>query len=199
MDHMTCRVCQLQRPLYFFSKKENGKYKQTCHRCHNRHRTDSGASRVDRKEYDKARRAYVRARWGYRMMNDEHYHHCTKLRGRLGAILNRRNNLSRSRKRHSYNALIGCSPAFLVKWIESQFTEGMTWDNIHVDHMLPCKNFELKDVEKGFHYTNLQPLSAHANLSKGAKIEYDMKWSGKEWLIRGQNKLYRQRMLNVLC
>ena len=49
----------------------------------------------------------------------------------------------------------------------------MTWDNYgsywHVDHIIPCCKFDLTDPEqqlKCFHYTNLQPLEATANLRK---------------------------------
>ena len=43
----------------------------------------------------------------------------------------------------------------------------------HIDHIIPCASFNLKDPKqqtKCFHYTNLQPLWAKENLSKGAKI-----------------------------
>lgn len=71
--------------------------------------------------------------------------------------------------------LIGCDREFLVKWIESQFVEGMTWKNHgvrgwHIDHIRPCASFDLTDPreqEKCFHYTNLQPLWAKLNRSKG--------------------------------
>ena len=69
--------------------------------------------------------------------------------------------------------LIGTSPAQCYRYIESLFTEGMTWDNYglwHIDHIKPLCCFDLSQVEeqkKAFHYTNLQPLWAKDNLSKG--------------------------------
>jgi hypothetical protein len=65
---------------------------------------------------------------------------------------------------------------FLKKYLESKFKDGMTWKKrglIHIDHIIPCASFDLKDPKqqvKCFHYTNLQPLWAKENLSKGAKI-----------------------------
>ena len=63
----------------------------------------------------------------------------------------------------------------VINHLVSQFREGMTLDNYgqwHVDHIKPCSSFNLLDVEeqkKCFHYTNLQPLWARENLSKGNK------------------------------
>jgi hypothetical protein len=65
---------------------------------------------------------------------------------------------------------------FLKAWLQSQFKEGMTWENRHlwhIDHIIPCSSFDLTKPEeqaKCFHYTNLQPLWASENLSKGNRI-----------------------------
>lgn len=72
--------------------------------------------------------------------------------------------------------IIGCSPEFLKEHIEKQFKNEMTWENYgfygwHIDHIIPlssAKNEE--ELYKLCHYTNLQPLWAKENLSKGAKI-----------------------------
>ena len=74
--------------------------------------------------------------------------------------------------------LIGCSAIELKEYLESKFTEGMTWENRgregwHIDHIKPCASFDLSDPEQQrecFHYTNLQPLWAKDNLRKGYKI-----------------------------
>ena len=77
--------------------------------------------------------------------------------------------------------LLGCSIEEVKSHLESQFTEGMTWDNHgewHIDHIIPCASFDLTDPEqqkKCFHYTNLQPLWASENISKGARLEYQAK------------------------
>ena len=77
--------------------------------------------------------------------------------------------------------LLGCSIEEVKSHLESQFTEGMTWDNHgewHIDHIIPCASFDLTDPEqqkKCFHYTNLQPLWASENMSKGARLEYQTK------------------------
>lgn len=73
--------------------------------------------------------------------------------------------------------LIGGSVENLKKHLESQFTEGMSWENHgkwHIDHIRPCASFDFTDKEQQnecFHYTNLQPLWAKDNMSKSAKYK----------------------------
>lgn len=70
---------------------------------------------------------------------------------------------------------LGCTWEFLKKYLESQFTKGMSWDNYgewHLDHIYPvslAKNEE--ELIKLNHYTNFQPLWAEDNLKKSNKIE----------------------------
>lgn len=82
-------------------------------------------------------------------------------------------------KTYSTFDLVGCEFSKLKTHIESLFTEGMTWDKllngqIHIDHIKPCKRFDLSkesEQRKCFHYTNLQPLWEIDNLKKGAKYQ----------------------------
>lgn len=73
--------------------------------------------------------------------------------------------------------LVGCSADDLRAHLERQFTDGMTWGNYgdwHVDHVRPCSSFELTDPAQQrecFHWSNLQPLWAPDNLSKGSLHE----------------------------
>jgi hypothetical protein len=83
-----------------------------------------------------------------------------------------------SKKTDSTMNLLGCTIQEAREYLEKKFKEGMTWENHglygwHIDHIIPCASFDLTDPEqqkKCFHYTNLQPLWAAENMSKGAKI-----------------------------
>ena len=74
--------------------------------------------------------------------------------------------------------LLGCDKDTFLQHLESQFTEGMTWENYglkgwHVDHIMPISSYDLThedEVKKACHYTNLQPLWWQDNLEKGDKI-----------------------------
>jgi len=82
------------------------------------------------------------------------------------------------KKLNHYIDLLGCTIGELKIHLESQFTDGMNWDNYgkygwHIDHIKPCASFDLTDPEeqkKCFHYSNLQPLWWIDNLKKGSKI-----------------------------
>jgi hypothetical protein len=73
--------------------------------------------------------------------------------------------------------LIGCSFQQLRRYLEAKFLHGMSWTNYgvkgwHIDHIRPCASFDLTDAAQQaecFHYTNLQPLWAHQNWSKGSR------------------------------
>lgn len=86
------------------------------------------------------------------------------------------------RKRIKHRDLIcnfGCSISELIKYIESKFKSEMSWNNYglfgwHLDHIKPLKSFNLKNKDEflaAIHYSNIQPLWAAENLSKGCKYK----------------------------
>ena len=108
-----------------------------------------------------------------RYNSDTNYKIRVNLRSRILAALNGNS------KSASTLELIGCTVEFLKEYLASQFQEGMSWDNYsfdvwHIDHIRPCSSFDLTDPQQQkecFDYTNLQPLWAFENMSKGAKYE----------------------------
>jgi hypothetical protein len=70
---------------------------------------------------------------------------------------------------------LGCSIEELWIHLESMFQEGMTRENYgewHVDHIRPLSSWDFEietecKLREAWHYTNLQPLWAKDNLSKG--------------------------------
>ena len=117
----------------------------------------------------------------YRRTERKKYPHVRileSLRARLSAALKSAN----AYKTNHTMELVGCSIQFLVKYLESQFDDEMSWTNYgitgwHVDHKKACSTFDLTKIEeqkKCFHYTNLQPLWWEDNISKGNKSDYTM-------------------------
>ena len=73
---------------------------------------------------------------------------------------------------------LDCDIEFLKKWLKYNFKDGMTFDNYgsywHVDHVIPCARFDLKDpnqIAHCFHWINLQPMIGSINMSKHDNID----------------------------
>lgn len=72
-------------------------------------------------------------------------------------------------KKDTTQKLIGCDIKFFIQHIESQFRDGMNWNNIHIHHVVPCKLFDLSQESHQracFHYSNLSPLFAIDNIKQ---------------------------------
>lgn len=78
----------------------------------------------------------------------------------------------------SWETLVGYRIEDLMRHLERQFSRGMTWGNHgpvwHIDHILPASSFRATDPSSEafracWALTNLQPLWALANISKGAR------------------------------
>lgn len=124
-------------------------------------------------EYD---REYVRKR----LETDINFKLARNLRKRINHIV------GDGQKAGSAINDLGCSVEELIRHLEFKFytnpktEEQMSWDNYgirwHIDHVIPLATLELTD-ENGFcracHYTNLQPLWAEDNLSKGDSLIWD--------------------------
>lgn len=70
--------------------------------------------------------------------------------------------------------VVGCTGDFLKQHLEKQFKSGMNWNNHgtywHVDHKVPLASAKtLEEVKNLSHWSNLQPLTAKENLSKGSR------------------------------
>lgn len=70
--------------------------------------------------------------------------------------------------------ILGCKIEEFIDYISKKFTEEMTFENHgewHIDHIIPLATAKTEEeVILLNHYTNLQPLWAKDNLSKGSKI-----------------------------
>ncbi len=100
---------------------------------------------------------------------------------RLGDNISRliRKGLKRGyRKGSRTEEILGISHSEFAGWMESKFSDGMSWDNMgewHIDHIIPlCSAKTEEEYRKLNHYTNLQPLWGEENLQKGGSyIEED--------------------------
>lgn len=116
---------------------------------------------------DLNRRIRVASRIKLRKANDPVFRAACNLRNRLRSALK-----AQTAWKQGFG-MLGCTMAGLKLHLEHQFTEGMTWGNYglwHIDHIRPVSSFDLLDEAQQrqcFHFTNLQPLWATDNQSKG--------------------------------
>lgn len=105
-------------------------------------------------------------------------------KGRLSHLIAKRmrNSLKNGKSGKCWESLVDFNIDQLKEHLESQFTEGMTWEKfmngeIHIDHKIPIAHFNYNSVEdedfkKCWSLDNLQPLWAIDNFKKGKKIDW---------------------------
>ena len=191
MDLKKAKRKEQQKEYYLNNKEKHNKNNKEYY-LNNRERilNQQKEHRLDKKEYDKEyrlnnrgkikeqhkqyqlnNRPKINAYLSNRRKTDLVFGLTEKLRTRLKQALNGKN------KSKSTLKLLGCTVKYLIQHLEKQFQPGMNWKErhlFHIDHIRPCASFDLtipEEQEKCFHYTNLQPLWAQDNLSKGAKYE----------------------------
>lgn len=88
---------------------------------------------------------------------------------------------------------LGCTLQELVRHLESQFLEGMTWENYgvegwHVDHIVPCARFDLSRRDHQdvcFNYRNLRPLWGAVNWGRQDSLVWD-EWAALDPAFRAE-------------
>jgi hypothetical protein len=114
-------------------------------------------------------RRLAKARY-HRLKNDPHHKTRRLVANRIATALR----LNQVIKAQNTITLLGGSIADLKSHIEWLFKPGMSWENQgewHLDHIQPLASFDLScpvQQRQAFHWTNMQPLWAHENLSKNS-------------------------------
>ena len=97
--------------------------------------------------------------------------------------------------------LLGCDALTAKDYIQSQFTEGMTWGNYgdwDVDHIRPCASFDLTKLEEqkiAFNYKNLRPLWSTIESAKKYSIiiSYEETNISKGSLYKGERHTFSKK------
>ena len=186
-----CTKCSAIKPFNSFSPQKAGYMglKAQCRECdteYDKQFQTKNNTRAERDKTDKAkqyRKKYIAENLNWWRKYEREYRYNRRredmffkikgnMSGRLSDLINKRNLGTTTLE------LIGCDRETFISHIETQFTEGMTWENYglkgwHVDHIIPLSSFDLTiedEVKKACHYTNLQPLWWQDNLEKGNKV-----------------------------
>ena len=164
----TCKKCGLEAATKRYHSLE--KNKRLSYYYDNRSKVREVQRKYEQKT-KKQRREYFKEWEREKMKNDPAY----RIRKVLGNRLRAAFKDKKLKKSKSVLDLCGAGLEIVREHIEKQFKPGMSWDNHgkwHIDHIKPLSSFNLlnpEEVRKASHYTNLQPLWAADNLSKGAK------------------------------
>lgn len=185
----TCSACSVEKPVTDFYKRRaspDGLHPK-CKIC--KMAQDSNHYKKNRKKIiaqvmkrvkdnPDAYNAYRRDLRKRKEATDLNYKLSRRLRSRLyNAVLG-------LTKAGSAVALLGCTVDALRSHLEASFYphpttgETMSWDNYgdwHIDHIQPLNAFDLADrvqLAQACHHTNLQPLWAIDNLTKGFSLNH---------------------------
>lgn len=180
MESKKCNICKIVKPLSDYPKDSTLKsgYRGKCKNCNNkqcRAYYDKNKDNIakHRKKYNSLEntKKKVREYTKNRRDNDINYKIKDNLRRRINYALNH------SKKSNRTAELLGCNLEDFKLYIESLWQKGMDWNNYgkfgwHLDHIQPCASFDLTDPQQQkicFHYSNIQPLWAKDNWSKGSR------------------------------
>ena len=119
------------------------------------------------------------------------------LTARVRALVNKGIRNMDIEKNQSTEDYLGCDFATFMQHIESNFKNGMSWDNRdkwHVDHIVPISSAQ---TEEEFillsNYKNLQPMWAEDNVAKSNKLGFQGATSliSTKYAERGRLQQYR--------
>ena len=156
----TCAKCNQLKSFDQFSKHPKTQYQHWCKACCSLHRK----VRLQEPAYKALRNLEIRE-----------YHRNNVLSATKHTM---RRLVRRTMKKTSASqALLGYSAQELKTHLENQFLPGMTWENRstwHIDHIIPVADFLNRGINNPNivnSLSNLRPLWANDNLTKGAKIK----------------------------
>lgn len=200
MSTKRCYVCKIEKPLADFGKKATNKdgLQRICKACQKIERKryyDANKEKefehhrlyeLSHKKEINAQRAITRANNPEYYPRVQQYVNKRKVENIEFLILTRsRCRIARALKLQQAKAycqlpkLLGCDMPSLKAYLESSFTEGMSWElylqaEIHIDHIIPCACFDLfrPDHQRAcFHYSNLRMLWKKENLGRKASLK----------------------------
>lgn len=198
-DGKTCSKCEVFKSFGEFYRHKGKKdgFGSNCKSCKREYDKGYRAANSDkiklllREWYQKNKVEHSAKNTKYmrtRRQTDEAFNLLSKLRHRL------RQTLNGNRKSTSTMKLTGMESNDLLKYLyeKSPRFEGVPLSELHVDHIIPCAAFDMRNVDHQrvcFHYTNLQLLTPAENLSKNDSVPpgFDVDDYVKKHLPRGNS------------
>jgi len=185
MDTKVCCKCKkLKNTCEFsFSKRNKNGLRGECKECQKkyyiinseklksrrieRYNENTEKEQIKIREYYKNNKKTIIDSLRVKKQKNENLRIISNLRSRISQFV-------KSKKIHKDNKtldLVGISLNDLKEHLQSQFKDGMSCDNYgswHIDHIIPLSSAQTtEEFNKLCYYSNLQPLCAQENLSKG--------------------------------
>jgi hypothetical protein len=156
-----CKKCFQIKELKEFNSNNRTRdgYYSCCRNCYNfdqRQRQTTPQFKEYRNQFMKEKRE-----------ENESFRISCNLRSRLYS------SLKGNPKAGTTKELTGLPNDKLLKWLEFNKSSDVTDKKPHIDHLLPCKSFDLSNPEEQkicFHWRNLRYMNAKENISKSAKL-----------------------------
>ena len=156
---LLCKTChKLERKNYFYNNREK------CYAACNKYKKKRRLIDLIYKKKEYARAVlYRKNRRKIDIIFKKRYEMATRLRKFLKS--------KNFTKKHSFSKYTGCTPEELMKHLESQFYDNMSWNNYgelwHIDHKIALMSAKTEDeIYQLCHYTNLQPLTIEDHKKK---------------------------------
>lgn len=158
-----------RKRAWYHKNKEKVKAKQLEYRSNNREKVNACVKNSKAKNKESVRKYNKEYREREKQNPEKRLRY--NLRSRISWVLKKRCNVRSS----LVIEFLGCSLSEFKIYIESQFNDGMNWDNYgkngwHLDHIIPVSRAKTQEeFKKLSHYTNFQPLWAKDNRQKSNK------------------------------
>jgi hypothetical protein len=139
-------------------------------RCKSEKSKNKERERKKTDEYKAKRKQYIKS-WAFEKCKTDNVF---VLKRRLRARLRWAFNQTKTYKTKETERYIGTTWNNCMEFIESQFQEGMSWENKnqwHIDHFFPISMAkDEKQLKKLLHFTNLRPMWANDNIRKNCLL-----------------------------
>lgn len=171
----TCKVCTNENKRNLWEKNKLLNSTKRSERRKNKLEQYRQAERIRRKSYRENNREIVNEKYRNYMKQYRSKNPHFRMQKRISWII--KSSINSKISTHTIFSKLGYTIQDLIKHLESKFLDGMSWDNYgewHIDHIIPQSWLPFTDIEdenllKCWCLTNLQPLWAKDNISKGNK------------------------------
>lgn len=183
-----CCRCKIEKPTSEFSlsKRNKSGLRSECKNCQKlvyqqkseyykekrkeRYSINSEKELIRNKKYYQNNKSEIIEKLKIKKRNDYLLRVSSNMRSRISQFVK----TTKTHKDNKTLIMLGIDLDGLKIFLEGKFTTGMCWENYgewHIDHIVPLNSAKTSsDLSSLCHYTNLQPLWAKDNLSKGSKI-----------------------------